>query len=117
MWGTMVPKFKRADYWVPAFAGTTASLALLRDAVERLGEALQRIAIGRFGTAPRFAGHDHVGAAPHRVDHARLFGGVLEPGAVGLRVHRVLVRADVDVCLRTGLERIADHDRNLVAHV
>src|SRR5262249_2045947 len=56
-------------------------LALLLDLVERLGEALERVLVGRGGAATGGALHRHVGALAHGVDHTRLLGHVLDPGA------------------------------------
>src|ERR1041385_9472439 len=63
---------------------TTASAAFLRDAVERLGNPLKRERIGGGGA---LGGHrlDHgVGRFAHGIDQPRLFGRVLDPGAVVL---------------------------------
>src|SRR5262249_45031217 len=95
----------------------SALLALLLDLVERLGEALERVLVGRGGAATGGALHRPVGALAHGVDHARLLGDVLDPGAVVLRVHRELGGADLGGGVGAGLERIADDHRNLVLHV
>ena len=82
--------------------------ALLLDLVERLCEPLERILVGRRRAAAGGALHRQIGALAHGVDHARLLGDVLDPGAVVLRVHRELGGADLGGRIGAGLERIAD---------
>src|SRR5258707_7020597 len=94
-----------------------ALLAFLVDFVEGLGEALERILVGRGRAAARGALHRQVGALAHGIDHGRLLGDVLDPGAVVLRVHRELFSTDLGGGVRAGLERIAYDDRHLVLHV
>ena len=53
----------------------------------------------------------------HGVEHARLIGNVLDPGAVVLRVHRELDSPNLGGRIRAGLERIADDHRHLVPDV
>src|SRR5438132_577325 len=72
-----------------------ALLAFLLDFVEGLGEALERILVGRGRAAARGALHRQVGALAHGIDHGRLLGDVLDPGAVVLRVHRELFSTDL----------------------
>src|SRR5262245_59350152 len=98
------------------YSNADALLALLLDLVERLGQALERILVGRRGAAAGGALHGQVGALAHGIDHARLLGDVLDPGAVVLRVHRELGAADLGGGVRAGLERVADDDRHLVLH-
>src|SRR5260370_39707072 len=93
-----------------------ALLAFLLDFVEGLGEALERILVGRGRAAARGALHRQVGALAHGIDHGRLLGDVLDPGAVVLRVHRYLFSTDRGGAFRPGLERIADDDPHLVLH-
>src|SRR5258708_25246904 len=94
-----------------------ALLALLLDLVERLGEALERILVGRLGAAARSSLHRQIGALAHGVDHARFLAGVLDPGAIALGVHGELGGADLGGGNRIGLERVADNDRHLVLHL
>src|SRR5258708_14345966 len=94
-----------------------ALLAFMLDFVEGMGEALERILVGRGRAAARGALHRQVGALAHGIDHGRLLGDVLDPGAVVLRVHRELFSTDLGGGVRAGLERIADDDRHLVLHV
>src|SRR6516165_529841 len=93
------------------------SLALFGRAVERLGEAFERIAIGRLRPARGGTTDDDVLALAHGLDHACLLGGVADPGAVGLGVHDEFVVADFDIELGVRLELIADDHRDLVVHV
>jgi hypothetical protein len=53
----------------------------------------------------------------HGIDHARLFGDVPDPGAVVLSIHRKLSGTDLGSGVGAGLERIADHDRDLVPYI
>src|SRR4029453_15808941 len=96
-----------------AAAGIRDLPALLLNLVERLREALERNLVGRRGAAAGGAAHSQVGGLAHGVDHARLLGDVLDPGAVVERVHRELGAADLGGGVRRGLERIADDNRNL----
>src|SRR5690242_13222668 len=60
--------------------------ALLGGAIERLAEPLERVfvrALGPLGGGPF---HHELAGLAHDLDHAGLFGGVLDPGAVVLRV-------------------------------
>ena len=69
------------------------------------------------GAFRRHALHHRVLARPHGLDHMGLFGRVLDPGAVLLGVKRKRGRADLHGRLGIRLERIADDDRHLVAHL
>src|SRR5258708_20765691 len=80
-------------------------LALLLDLIERLGEALERILVGRLGAAARSSLHRQVGALAHGVNHARFLADVLDPGAIALGVHRELGGADLGGGIPIVLER------------
>src|SRR5262245_58297508 len=105
-------------------AGPAASASLrplftfLRSAVERLRNALERERVGGRGSL-RGLGLDHgVAGLAHGLDQPRLFGGVLDPGAVVLGVHREAAAADGHGRFGVGLEGIAgDQNRNLVGHL
>src|SRR3954463_13070761 len=92
-------------------------LALLRGAVERLAQAFQRVAVGRLRPLRGRSLDDKVAALAHGIDHARFLGGVLDPGAVVLRVHGEFAAADLDRRIAVRFEAVADDDRNLVAHI
>src|SRR5690606_13768721 len=66
--------------------GRLRLFALLRGAVERLGDALERIGIGGLGAALRFGFHHRLGTAAQCGDQFRLVRRILDPGAVVLRV-------------------------------
>src|SRR3954469_23331367 len=99
------------------YSNLSELLALLLDLLERLRKPLERILIRRRGAAPRRPLHRQVGALAHGIDHTRLLGDVLDPGAIVLRVHRELDGADLGGGIGAGLERIADDDRHFVFHV
>src|SRR5438128_391902 len=62
-------------------------LALLRRAIDRLGDALERECVGGLGAAGG-DGLDHdIGALAHGVDQLGFLRRVLDPRAVVLRVH------------------------------
>src|SRR5207237_10847409 len=92
-------------------------LAFLLGAVERLRETLERVLVGRLGAAAGDALDGEVGALAHGIDHARLLGDVLDPGAVVLGVHRELGGADLGGGVRGRFERIPDDDRYLVFYL
>src|SRR5262249_10955317 len=108
---------KTTERGIRSNIGDGALLALLLDLVERLGEALERILVGRLGAAARSSLHRQVGALAHGVDHARFLADVLDPGAIVSGVHRELGGADLGGGIGIGLERIADDDRHLVLHL
>src|SRR5260370_2853225 len=100
--------------------GTTARRALpalLRGAVEGLGQSLERIAVDRFRAAAGGAAHDEVGALAHGIDQPRLLGRILDPGAVALGVHGELGGADLGGRVGRALERIAADNPELFPHV
>src|SRR5262249_55044832 len=84
--------------------------ALLRGAVEGLAEALERIAVGGLRAARRGALDDQVSVLAHGLHHARLFGRILDPGAVILRVHRELGGTDLHGGVGARFEAVADDD-------
>src|SRR5262249_37997733 len=86
------------------------ALAVLRDLVERLRKALERKRVRGLGALGGGALDHGVRRTAHRLDHLLLLGGVLDPEAVALGVHRKARAADLQRRFRTGLERIADHD-------
>src|SRR5712691_10669909 len=96
--------------WERAIAGVNASAkalrTFLRDAVERLADALERERVGGLG-APRGGRLDHqVGALAHGVDQLRFVGGGLQPGAVVLGVERERGAADRQAGVSRGLEGV-----------
>src|SRR5262245_18300491 len=104
--------------WMPATsAGMTRLLAFLADAVECLRKTFERILIDRQRTAAGSSLHRQFSALAHGIYHTRLFGHVLDPGAVVLGVHRELGGTYLCRCVRAGLERIADRYRDLVPDV
>src|ERR1700722_15563131 len=95
----------------------TTSPAFLADLVERLGEPLERIGVGRRGAPRRLALDGHIRALAHGIDQTRLLGSVLDPGAVTLGVHVVARAAELDGRVGIRLEPVADDDRYLVLHL
>src|SRR5471032_2892125 len=75
-------------------AGALLGLRVGSDLFERLGHALKCIGVGGLGAAAGFTLDHQIGTFAHGLDHLRLFGGVLYPGAVVLGVHDVIRRAD-----------------------
>src|SRR5665213_3741114 len=73
----------------PASTSLESALApaILRHAVEGLGEALQRERVGGLGALGGDALDRHVGGLAHGLDHAIFLGGVLDPEVVALSVH------------------------------
>src|SRR5436305_14748564 len=63
-------------------------LALLGGTVERLAEPLERVTVGGLGAARRGALDHKLATLTHGIHHARLLGGIPDPGAVVLGVHR-----------------------------
>src|ERR1700681_958643 len=91
--------------------------AFLRDAVECLPDAGQRIMVAGGVAALRGALDRKVAALAQRIDQARLFGGVLHPGAVVLGEKGKRGGADIDGRVRAVLDREANDDAHLVANV
>src|SRR3984957_2702818 len=93
---------------------TTLAPAILRQPVERLGKPLQRERIRGLGALCRHPLDDHIGGLAHGVDHPLFLGGVLDPEAVALGVHRVGSAADLKRRFRARLQGVADYDRDFV---
>src|SRR4030095_12764798 len=93
------------------------SFARLISTLERLGEPLERELIGTAGTTRGGTLYSQVGALSHGVEHACLLRHVFDPGTVLLGVHRELRSSDLGRRFGAFLERIADDDRHLIAHV
>src|SRR5262245_10466079 len=104
--------------WRPTTsAGMTRLLTFLADAVECLRKTFERILVDRQRTAAGSSFHRQFRALAHGIHHTRLFGHVLDPGAVVLSVHRELGSTYLCRGVRAGLERIADRYRDLVPDV
>src|SRR5215204_7261421 len=75
---------------VAAFAKQSRSglLALLGNTVERLAEPLEGVTVGGLGAARRGTLDHKLATLTHGIHHARLLGGIPDPGAVVLGVHR-----------------------------
>src|SRR5262249_3626422 len=71
------------------------ALALLRDLVERLRKPLQRKCIRGLGALGGDALDHGVRRTAQRLDHLLFLGGVLDPEAVALGVHRIARAADL----------------------
>src|SRR5436853_3764038 len=96
---------------------SSASLARLLGTLKRLGEPLERKLVGTAGTTCGSALHGQIGTFAHGVEHAGLLRHVLDPGTILLGVHRELRGTDLSRRFGAFLERIADDDRYLIAHV
>src|SRR5450756_1992003 len=72
------------------FSPETASApAILRESFERLGKPLQRKGVGGLGALGGYALDGHIRGLAHGVHHPLFFGGVLDPEAIALSVHRI----------------------------
>src|SRR5688500_4709061 len=83
--------------------------ALLGDLVERLADTLERICVRCLGGARRLALDHEIGATAHRIGQLALLGGVLNPGAVALGVHRKGGLANRGSCFGAWFLRVS-HD-------
>src|SRR5476651_966691 len=95
---TLVGKRRDFSLYIAArgIIATASAFAILRQPVERLGEALEREGIGGLGALGRHALDGDIGGLAHGVDHPLFLGGVLDPEAVALGVHRVRRAADIE---------------------
>src|SRR3954463_7202505 len=94
---------------------TSSTLAILRQFVERLGKPLHREVVRGLGALSRHALDHHVGSLAHGFDHPFFLGGILDPEAVALGVHRIGTTADLQGRFRARFQRVADHDGHFVA--
>src|SRR5690606_14816427 len=93
------------------------ALAILRNPVQGLRQSLEGKHVRSLRPPRRHALDGGFRTLAHSVDQTILIGGVLDPDAVALGVHRVARTADLDRSFRARLERIAHCDRYFVRHL